>query len=179
MAKNRFLDIVHSGRTEDNRYVITNLIQCQQDTPRVVPAAGEVDVFALQEKVIASIIQSSVEQVAVEEARKLLDPIQQTVITTLRRYINSPTVSRKAIVEAVQKLNEPQPSVYVKTLRKAYETFATDGNVEALLGSVGALEAPTDSSLSNKGAGENGDAARRSAVKRQDLRLICFDYLWQ
>ncbi len=31
---------------------------------RIVPADGEVDIFALQEQVISSIVQSSVEQVA-------------------------------------------------------------------------------------------------------------------
>lgn len=78
---------------EDNRYVITNHIQCQPDTPRVVPTDGEVNIFQLQEKVIASIVQSSIEQVAVEEAPRLLDPIQQTIATTLRGYIHHPTVS--------------------------------------------------------------------------------------
>lgn len=178
----RYLDLKDGGggRIEDNRYVIANFIQCLQDTPRVVPAPGEVDIFALQEKVIASIIESSVEQVAVEEAPKLLDPIQQTIITTLRRYINSPSVSRSAIVAAVQKLNEPQPSVYVKALRKAYETFAADGNLEALLGAVGALgETGDGSGPDHGGPGEEETTTPRGAVKREDLRLICFDYLWQ
>jgi hypothetical protein len=47
----RYLDCseqAHSGRIEENRSVITNLIQCQPDTPRVVPADGEVDIFALK-----------------------------------------------------------------------------------------------------------------------------------
>ena len=64
----RYIDLSgnkRGGRIEDNRYVITNLIQCQPDIPRVVPFETEVDIFALQEKVIASIVQSSAEQVAV------------------------------------------------------------------------------------------------------------------
>ena len=130
----------------------------------------------MQERVIASILQSSVEQVAVEEAPKLLDPIQQTIITTLRRYINSPTVSRKAIVEAVQKLNEPQPSVYVRALRKAYETFAASGDLTALLEAIGNLDTSTGNGAAT---GEDEDAIPRRAIKREDLRLICFDYLWQ
>src|SRR5439155_26159241 len=111
----------------------TNLIQCQPDTPRIVPANGEADIFALQELVIASIVQSSVEQVAVEEAPKLLDPIQQTIATTLRSYINSPAVSRKEIIAAIQQLSEPQPGVYIKSLRKAYEAFTTNNQIDELL----------------------------------------------
>src|SRR6266852_1032173 len=65
----RYIDLsedARGGRIEDNRYVITNLIQCQPDTPRIVPVDREVDIFALQEKVMASIVQASTEQVAVE-----------------------------------------------------------------------------------------------------------------
>src|SRR5258708_3876663 len=104
----RYIDLsgdTRGGRTDDNRYVITNLIQCQPDTPRVVPADGEVDLFALQEKVIQSIVQSSVEQFAVEEAPKQLDPIQQTISTVLRNYSNNPAISRKEVIAAIQQLN--------------------------------------------------------------------------
>src|SRR5258706_758205 len=97
----RYIDLSEDwrgGRVEDNRYVITNLVQCQSDTLRFVPADGEVDIFALQEKVIASIGQSSEEQVAVEEAPKLLDPIQQTIATILRDYVDNPTVTRKEMI---------------------------------------------------------------------------------
>src|SRR5258707_1039959 len=103
----RYIDLSQDwrgGQIEDNRFVITNLIQCQPDKLRVVPADGEIDIFTLQEQVIASIIQSSVEQVAVEAAPKLLDPIQQTIATILRSYINSPTISRKEIMSALQLL---------------------------------------------------------------------------
>jgi hypothetical protein len=167
------------GQVEDNRYVITNLIQCQPDTPRVVPAPGEVDIFSLQEKVIASIVQSSIEQVAVEEAPKLLDPIQQTIATTLRGYINSPQVSRKEIIGAIQKLTEPQPSVYIKALRKAYEDFTVGGNLVELLAAVNTLEisgSPTSTSASTDPEAEAGGG--KSPVRREDLRLICFDYVW-
>ena len=174
----RYIDLSQDkrgGRIEDNRYVITNLIQCQPDTPRVVPFESEIDIFALQEKVIASIVQSSAEQVAVEEAPKLLDPIQQTVATTLRGYINSPAVSRKEIIAAIQRLSEPQPGVYIKTLRKAYETFTANSQVDELLAAVEsigtAIEPPDDSNTPN--------LESKSPVKREDLKLVCFDYVWQ
>src|SRR5712691_2449611 len=46
----RYLDLsgdTRGGRVEDNRYVITNLIQCQPDTPRIVLVDSEVDIFEL------------------------------------------------------------------------------------------------------------------------------------
>src|SRR5437762_7150154 len=143
----RYIDLsedMRGGRIEDNRYVITNLIQCQPDTSRFVPLDREIDIFVLQEKVIASIVQSSQEQVAVEEAPKLLDPIQQTIATTLRGYINSPAVSRKEIIAAIQLLNEPQPGVYIKTLRKAFEVFTANSQIDELLAAVKSISSSAE-----------------------------------
>jgi hypothetical protein len=149
--------------------------QGQPDTPRFVPFETEVDIFALQEKVIASIVQSSADQAAVEEAPKLLDPIQQTIATTLRGYINNPVVSRKEIIAAIQILNEPQPGVYIKSLRKAYEAFATNNQIDELLAAVKSIG--TDFEPLDNGNTANSES--KSPVKREDLKLICFDYVWQ
>jgi superfamily II DNA or RNA helicase len=174
----RYIDLsedMRGGRVEDNRYVITNLIQCQPDTTRFVPLDREVDIFALQEKVIASIVQSSEVQVAVEEAPKLLDPIQQTIATTLRGYINSPAVSRKEVIAAIQRLNEPQPGVYIRALRKAYEAFTANSQIDELLTAVKSISSstvtPTDANAPSPES--------KSPIKREDLKLICFDYVWQ
>jgi hypothetical protein len=139
-----------------------------------VPVDGEVDIFALQEKVIASIVQSSAEQVAVEEAPKLLDPIQQTIATTLRGYINSPAVSRKEVIAAIQWLNEPQPGVYIKALRKAYEAFSTNGQIDELLTVVKSIGTGTVAPEDSKA----GSPVSKSPVRCEDLKLVCFDYVW-
>ena len=165
------------GRVEDNRYVITNLISCQPDTPRVVPMSDEVDIFALQEQVIASIVQSSEEQVAVEAAPKLLDPIQQTIATTLRSYINSPAVSRKEIITTIQQLNEPQPGVYIKALKKAYEGFLAHNKVEELLAAVKSLG--SDMGTVSKNTTDSVTNESKMPIKREDLKLVCFDYVWK
>ena len=175
----RYIDLAEDwrgGRIEDNRYVITNLISCQPDTPRIVPADREVDIFSLQEQVIASILQSSLEQVAVEEAPKLLDPIQQTIATTLRGYINNPAISRTEIKSAIQQVIEPQPGVYIKTLRKAYDQFLAERNIVELLASIQQLHStppapPTPTAQSH-------ETPIKTPVKREDLKLICFDYIW-
>jgi superfamily II DNA or RNA helicase len=171
----RYLDLsgdTRGGHIEENRYVITNLIQCQPDTPRIVPADGEVDLFALQEKVIHSIVQSSVEQVAVEEAPKQLDPIQQTIATVLRSYINNPAISRKDVIAAIQQLTLPLPGVYVKTLRKAYEAFTTTARIDELLAAVQSISQEKESPAST-------GSDSKTPVRREDLKLICFDYVWQ
>ncbi len=177
----RYIDLSEDwrgGRIEDNRFVITNLIQCQPDTPRVVPVDGEVDIFSLQEQVIASIVQFSIEQVAVEQAPKLLDPIQQTIATTLRSYINSPAVSRKEVINALQWLTEPQPGIYIKALRKAYEAFVANNQIEELLAAVKGIDAST-SPPDASAPGNTTNSESSIPVRREDLKLICFDYIWQ
>jgi superfamily II DNA or RNA helicase len=171
----RYIDLSDNkrgGHIEENRYLITNLIQCQPDTPRVVPFETEVDIFALQEKVIASILQSSEEQVAVEEAPKLLDPIQQTIATTLRGYINSPAVSRKDVIAAIQQLNQPLPGVYVKELRRADESFSANGRFDELLATVQRISQEQEPPAS-------AESESKAPVHREDLKLVCFDYVWQ
>ncbi|GHO76460.1 hypothetical protein KSD_42310 [Ktedonobacter sp. SOSP1-85] len=170
----RYIDLVDGsadyGEIEENRYLITNLIQCQPDTPRIAPVRGEVNIFELQEKVIASILQSSAEQVAREEAPRVLDPIQQTVASVLKRYLNHPGVQRQEVIAALQRVNVPQPRVYTRTLRKAYDTFKRDGQMTNLLSTV--------LSIGEQSPTREQDQEKTERIRREDLKLICFEYVW-
>ena len=168
------------GRIEENRYILTNLIQCHPDTVRVVPSDENVDIFALQEKVIASILQASVEQIAIAEAPKILDPIQQTVSTTIRGYIHNSLVSRKEVLTAIQRLGSPLPGVYLKTLRKAYDTFLLNKDIHELLAAVNAIgDTPASDTENGNGTTEQSpNKERKVLLKRDDLKLICFEYVW-
>jgi hypothetical protein len=103
-------------------------------------------------------VQSAVEQLAIEEAPKILDPVQQTIITVLRGYINNPAFSRKEIIGYMQKLSEPQPSTYVKTLRRAYDAFTGSGRIEELIAGVKSIMAEMSSSNSSSSSSEGGTA---------------------
>ena len=181
----RYIDLTENsqgGRIEENRYIITNLIQCQPDTPRVVPVDGTVDIFALQEKVIESILRSSVEQVATAEAPRVLDPIQQTISITLKSHIHSPVVTRKDILDALRRLSQPQPGVYLKTLRKAYDAYLLNPQVTDLLAAVqrlgeteGQEHENDDTSNDTKTIG----TTKKAPLQREDLKLVCFEYVWR
>ena len=163
----RFYDLKRN-RMVDNRFLITNLIACSPDTPRVI---GDADVFAAQEKVIADILASVQEQQAMEAAPKVLDPLQQTVITLLRSYLNSPAVKRADVREAMQRLRQPMTHTAVRELRVAYERFQEDLEIQAL---VAFIHKPAHSDAgSTKGTDE--PVVRLS---REDLHLVCFDYVW-
>ena len=82
------------------------------------------------------------------------------------------------MIAIIQKLVEPQPSVYIKTLRKAYEEFSHNGALENLLEvarNLGSGGEPSASLQNNSSA----PLETTSPLSREDLRLICFEYVWQ
>lgn len=169
----RYIDLtesVNSGPIEENRYLITNLIQCAPETPRIMPLSGEVNVFELQEKVIASILHTAATQVALEDAPKRLDPIQQTVAVVLKNYYNHPAIQRQDLLTAMQRVNVPQPRVYVRTLKKAFDSYQKTGNIQELLATIIGISEQVET--------HSNEAPKTAPIKREDLKLVCFEYLW-
>ena len=78
-------------------------------------------------------------------------------------------------MSALQLLTEPQPGVYIKELRKAYEAFLANNQVEALIAAVKNIAVGT--ATSSRAIVDNGNTENKAPVKREDLRLICFDYV--
>ena len=163
----RYYDL-RSKRILDNRFLITNLIACAPDTSRVV---GEADVFKIQEKVIEDILNSVQEQAAIEAAPKIVDPLQQTVITVLRGYLSSPLIKRQDTKNAMQKLSQPITHYSVRSLRKAYEEYQKSKDIQVLVKEILKL-------FTNSSASETPIRNTTASLKKEDLHLICFDYVW-
>lgn len=157
----------------DNRYLITNLISCDRDTPRVVEPEMFRSVFDCQEAAIESIMKSVLEQAALEAAPLTVDPIQQTLAVLLQGHLNDPGLSRERVISAVRVLNQPMLTVQIKKLRSLYKGFQTEENVEALLHGV-EEQAAYFGTLS---AGGRQHAEETPKIERSDLRLVCFDFL--
>ena len=163
----RYYDI-DRGRVLDNRFLIANLIASSPDTPRVV---GDCDVFAIQDKVMDDILSSVREQQAVEAAPTILDPLQQTVITLLKGYLNSPAVNRARVREAMKRLRSPMPHTAIRDLRRAYTQYQSDQNIEPVISHVQSME-----TVELNGSLSGSDT--QSQLSREDLHLVCFDYVW-
>ena len=163
----RYYD-VNRDRVLDNRFLIANLIACAPDTPRVV---GDSDVFAIQNRVIDDILNSVHEQQAVEAAPTILDPLQQTVITLLRGYLHSPAVTRNGVRDAMQRLRAPMTHATIRDLRRAYDRFQHDQDIESILTHVGSID-----SVDSSGSAINSN--HQAPLTRDDLHLVCFDYVW-
>lgn len=163
----RYYDMTED-RVIDNRFLIANLIACAPDTPRVV---GDCDVFAIQERVIKDILGSVQEQEAVDSAPRILDPIQQTVMTLLRSYINSPVIKRNEVRNAMQSLRAPMTHTAIRDLRNAYERFQREQDIQPLLAHITSAEL---------GPAESPQVPSESQLplSKDDLHLVCFDYVW-
>jgi len=159
-------------RIIDNRYVVANLIACQKDTPRIVDPEKFETVIDLQEKVIEDILQSEEEKRALEVAPRAVDPIQQTVATAIQSFLNHPDVDRKQAIEIIRFLNQPMLTIQVRKLRQSFREFQGGRDIKSLLSNIEDLR---EASSGNKAAKE--PAERTKELKREDLRLICFDLL--
>ena len=161
----KYFDIA-SGTISDNRYLIANLIACSPDTPRVV---ADVPIFEIQEKVIASVLHGQESQTALFRAPRPIDPFQQTVATTLQGFSGHPELKRQDVLTALRYLSAPLAKSHLKRLRSAYQRLQESGDPRPLLDEV--LEM-----VARYGAESASDEPVAAApIKREDLRLICFD----
>lgn len=158
----------------DNRFIIANLIACEKDTPRVVDPDMFHQIFDIQEKVIEDILKSFGQQQALEKAPRTLDPIQQTIATTIQSYINHPEIDRKNSIATIKFLNEPKLAVQIRELRVIYKDFERNGKAKELVDRVSQMIEVT-------GVGERqasiSSLASRINLCREDLYLICFDFV--
>ncbi len=130
---------------------------------------GQADVFEIQDRVIKDILSSVQNQQAIEAAPKIVDSVQQLVATVLQQQRNNPAVSSRSVRAALRALREPLPGAYVKDLRGAYDAFRRDGDVEALLAAVQVVETSAEPERETP-------PARK--LTREDLHLVCWEYLW-
>ena len=158
----------------DNRYIMANLISCNKEEPRIVDEGIWSDIFDIQEKVIEDILSSFQKQQALQAAPRTVDPIQQTLATTLQGYINHPDVDRDEAITAIKFLNEPMLNVQIRKLREINKRFQADGDAIWLLAAIKDLQRDLGKSSEKILSRFSSDPIELS---RNDLRLICFDII--
>jgi superfamily II DNA or RNA helicase len=151
----------------DNRFQIAQLIACQPDEPRFV---GDQDVFALQEKVIDHILRVEKEVEAKAAAPKTVDPAQQAVAEELKNALRRGTVEREATKAAIRYLGQPMGRFAVKRLKVSYADWTKDRSDQVLLSSVQSLAVDYSKEAADS-------TSREVTLVREDLELICFEYV--
>lgn len=162
----RYYDL-SSRKITDNRFTIASLIACAPDTPRFL---GEADVFAIQEKVKESILESIQTQVAMEASPKIIDPIQQTISAVLREYLNNPKLQRNEVRQALKILGQPMIDASIRKLKAAYEMYQSNNDESPLLNSILVL--------GNVSEGETTPTQLVKQINANDLHLICWEFIW-
>jgi hypothetical protein len=164
----RYYDL-RDGRIMDNRYLIANYIHCEKETPRVIPDG--IDIFAIQEKVIEHILKSEEEKKAIEAAPKIVDPAQQLVATAIQEYLHHPGMDRNELVSLISFISRPLPRIYGRKLREFYKEFSGNKDIAGLVEEVKKIKMES-------GKDEEVPAQKRpQTLRKEDLHLICFDYL--
>jgi superfamily II DNA or RNA helicase len=163
----KYYDIADK-RIVDNRFIIGNMIACSPDTPRVV---DNYDVFDIQEKIIQDILESHQRQRGLESAPKVLEPIQQTIITVIKNYLNHPEVDREHTLQIIRYLSVPMLPGHIKELKKAYSEFQKAGQIAVFLDALDAMRMKFGSMASQP------QTQREAELTRDDLHLVCFDYI--
>ena len=168
----RYVDL-KDGKITDNRYLITSLIACQKDTARVVEPATFARAFELQEKAISDILGAQEQQRAVASAPRTLDPVQQEAAALLQSHMNNPAVERIRAIAAIKYVNDPMLKVQLEILKTALKQLGKASDAVKLIEAVEGLRAR----FGEKTTRPDSQVRALSRITREDLRLICFDFL--
>lgn len=161
----RYVD-ARTSDVKDNRYEIAQIIACQPDEPRYI---GDQDVFALQDRVISHILSSEREVEAKAAAPTTVDPIQQTVAEELKDALRRQSVDRELAKNSIRFLGQPMGRSLHTKLKRTYEAFTQSRDDDALLAAVGLLAEEFGKERSSTGVA--------TAIRPEDLELICFEYV--
>lgn len=151
----------------ENRFEIAQLIACQPDEPRYI---GDQDVFTLQDKVIERILATERQADAKAAAPITVDPIQQTVAEELKDALRRQAVDREVAKTAIRFLGQPMGRSLHAKLKNIHESWSSSRDDGALLTSVALLADEFSKDRPTL-------PAAGSALSREDLTLICFEYV--
>ncbi len=161
----RFID-ANGHEIKENRYEIAQLISCLPDEPRYI---GDQDVFVLQDKVIDHILAADREAEARAAAPIAVDPIQQTVSEEIKDAIRRRSVDREKAKTCIGFLGQPMGRALHAKLKTANENWKATEDDATLVETV--------VTLSEQFGKQRADDSPLKRLKREELELICFEYL--
>lgn len=168
----RYYDLA-TRRIIDNRYQIMQIVACGPDTPRFPPPYHEVDIFDVQERIIASILGDVEQQEAATIVNKPLAEEQNLVLQVLQNLLSKPDYDRHELRDLRRFLKQPLVGASVQQLRKALQAFSSTNDGSALVEAVRALY-QQQAELTPRAA----DRKPIERIRREDLRLICYEYVY-
>ncbi len=92
----------------------------------------------------------------------------------MQQFLNHPQVERKRAIAAIEFLNGPMQNVQVSELRRIYKAYQQTQSIAELIAAIEAMRSAYGVDI--KPPAENPEKPPPK-LKREDLRLICFDVL--
>ncbi|MBW3539976.1 MAG: helicase [Planctomycetes bacterium] len=161
----RYID-ARTGEIEDNRYEIARRIACRPDEPRYI---GDQDVFALQEKVIEHVLAAQREVEARAAAPPTVDPIQQVVNEELKDALRRQKVDRDLAKEAIRFLGQPMGRSLHRKLKSAWDEWSASRDDGVLVARMALL--------AGEFSKDRPSTESTASLRREDLTLVCFEYV--
>jgi SNF2 family DNA or RNA helicase len=161
----RYIDAA-TYRVLENRFEIAQLIACLPDEPRYMNAQ---DVFAMQDRVIENIIASDRDIAAQAAALPSLDPIQQTVAEEIKGALRRQSVDRDLAKLCIRFLGEPMGRALHVKLKQAFTSWLEGRDDRELVAAV--------QILADEFSKQRAPNTLIQPLSRQDLTLICFEYI--
>jgi superfamily II DNA or RNA helicase len=170
----RYIDAA-TGDVEDNRLALAELIRCGPDEPRLVDPALKAQIHTLMAAVEEQIIETTREHEAVKTAPRELSADQSAVLVVLQQALHGGGVERRRLTALLGRLSLPLLAAPVKELKQALATYRRDGDTPAFVAAceqVSARYVPAPAPPA-----DTGHPGVRPALRREDLRLICFEFI--
>jgi hypothetical protein len=130
-------------------------------------------VFEIQDKVIESIMGDVEQQEAAAIVNKPVAEEQALVAQVLQGHLSHPEMDRQELPELRRFLRQPLVGASVQQLRKAMQTYSSTNDVRVLIETVRALYQHQGTAFSH----EPVDNSRATRIARQDLKLVCYEYI--
>jgi hypothetical protein len=169
----RYYDL-ETRKIVDNRYQIMQIIACSPDTPLFPPPYRGVDVFEIQDKVIESILGDVEQQEAAAIVNSPVAEEQALVAQVLQGHLSHPEMDRQELRELRRFLRQPLVGASVQQIRKALQTYSSTSDVQVLIEAVRVLYQHQGAVFPN----EPVDKRPSSRIRREDLKLICYEYIY-
>ncbi len=170
----RYYDL-ETRKIIDNRYHIMQMIACSPDTPRFPPPYQEVDMCSRSRIKSSRAFMGDVEQ---QEAAAIVNkPVaeeQALVAQVLQGHLNHPEMDRQELRELRKFLRQPLVGASVQQLRNAIQRYSSTNDIQVLIETVRAL-------YQHQGAGSSQESPTEkpvSKIRREDLKLICYEYIY-
>jgi transcriptional regulator of heat shock response len=99
---------------------------------------------------------------------------QALVAQVLQGHLSHPEMDRQELRELRRFLRQPLVGASVRQLRKALQTYSSTNDVHVLIETVQELH-QHQGAFSSNGASDKKPLYR---IKREDLKLICYEYIY-